>query len=106
MMRVTSGTYADRLVSNLGNITARQAKYQAQIATGQRVTLPEDDPSAVRRALDLDGERGRVGQFGRNIARLKETATTTKNFAPGHHASDPSNPGSRHTTGRCTRYTQ
>lgn len=77
MMRVTSGTYADRLVSNLGSITARQAKYQAQIATGQRVTLPEDDPSAVRRALDLDGERGRVGQFGRNIARLKETATTT-----------------------------
>jgi flagellar hook-associated protein 3 FlgL len=31
----------------------------------------------VRRALDLEGERGRVGQFGRNITRLKETATAT-----------------------------
>jgi flagellar hook-associated protein 3 FlgL len=77
MIRVTSGAYADRLISNLGSITARQARYQAQISTGQRVTLPEDDPGAVRRALDLEGERGRVGQFGRNITRLKETATAT-----------------------------
>ena len=77
MIRVTSGAYADRLISNQGSITARQARYQAQISTGQRVTLPEDDPGAVRRALDLEGERGRVGQFGRNITRLKETATAT-----------------------------
>jgi flagellar hook-associated protein 3 FlgL len=77
MIRVTSGAYPDRLISNLGSITARQARYQAQISTGQRVTLPEDDPGAVRRALDLEGERGRVGQFGRNITRLKETATAT-----------------------------
>jgi flagellar hook-associated protein 3 FlgL len=77
MIRVTSGAYADRLISNLGSITARQARYQAQISTGQRVTLPEDDPGAVRRALDLEGERGRVGQFGRNITRLKETAIAT-----------------------------
>jgi flagellar hook-associated protein 3 FlgL len=78
MIRVTSGAYADRLVSNLGSITARQARYQAQISTGQRIALPEDDPSAVRRTLDLEGERGRVGQYGRNITRLKETATTTQ----------------------------
>jgi flagellar hook-associated protein 3 FlgL len=78
MIRVTTGAYADRLISNLGNITARQARYQTQISTGQRVALPEDDPAAVRRALDLEGERGRVGQFGRNITRLKETATTTQ----------------------------
>jgi flagellin-like hook-associated protein FlgL len=51
MIRVTSGAYADRLISNLGSITARQARYQAQISTCQRVTLPEDDPGAVRRAL-------------------------------------------------------
>ena len=46
MMRVTSGSYADRLISNLGSITSRQARYQAQISTGQRVALPEDDPAA------------------------------------------------------------
>ncbi len=77
MMRVTSGSYADRLISNLGSITSRQAWYQAQISTGQRVELPEDDPAAVRRTLDLEGERGRVGQYGRNITRLKETAVAT-----------------------------
>lgn len=77
MIRVTTGAYADRLISNLGDITARQARYQAQVSTGQRVALPEDDPGAVRRALDLEGERGRVGQFGRNITRLKETAVAT-----------------------------
>ena len=78
MIRVTTGAYADRLISHLGGITARQARYQSQISTGQRIALPEDDPSAVRRTLDLEGERGRVGQFGRNITRLKETATTTQ----------------------------
>jgi len=31
MIRVTSGAYADRLISNLGTITARQARYQAQV---------------------------------------------------------------------------
>ncbi len=77
MMRVTSGSYADRLISNLGSITSRQARHQAQISTGQRVALPEDDPAAVRRTLDLEGERGRVGQYGRNITRLKETAVAT-----------------------------
>ena len=77
MMRVTSGSYADRLISNLGSITSRQARYQAQISTGQRVALPEDDPAAVRRTLDLEGEHGRVGQYGRNITRLKETAVAT-----------------------------
>jgi flagellar hook-associated protein 3 FlgL len=65
------------LISNLGSITSRQARYQAQISTGQRVALPEDDPAAVRRTLDLEGERGRVGQYGRNITRLKETAVAT-----------------------------
>jgi flagellar hook-associated protein 3 FlgL len=65
------------LISNLGSITSRQARYQAQISTGQRVALPEDDPGAVRRTLDLEGERGRVGQYGRNITRLKETAVAT-----------------------------
>ena len=78
MIRVTSGAYADRLVSGLGVISARQARYQAQVATGQRIALPEDDPGAVRRTLDLEAERGRVGQYGRNITRLKETANTTQ----------------------------
>ncbi|MFM7555906.1 MAG: hypothetical protein ACKPAH_11515 [Verrucomicrobiota bacterium] len=77
-MRVTNGSYADRLVANLGNITTRQARYQNQVATGKRIALPEDDPSAVRRTLDLETERGRLGQYGRNITRLKETATTTQ----------------------------
>ena len=78
MMRVTTGAYAERLVANLGNLSARQARYQSQVATGQRVALPEDDPSAVRRTLDLETERGRIGQYGRNINRLKETAATTQ----------------------------
>jgi flagellar hook-associated protein 3 FlgL len=76
-MRVSSNMFSDRLVGNLGNLSARQMRLQTQAATGQRISAPEDDPAAMRRVLDLQEESGRVRQYGRNVSRLQEVASAS-----------------------------
>jgi len=73
-MRVSANTFSDTLITQLNNLAVRQARLQSQAATGQRVRLPEDDPVALRRALDLQSEFSSTGQYTRNIARQTELA--------------------------------
>jgi flagellar hook-associated protein 3 FlgL len=73
-MRVTGNAFAESLVNQLGRLTTRQNRLQSQAASGQRVTLPEDDPVAMQRILDLQSQAGKLSQYRENIARLGETA--------------------------------
>lgn len=73
-MRVSANTFSDTLVTQLGNLAVKQARLQNQAATGQRVQLPEDDPVALRRVVDLQTESASTGQYTRNINRLLELA--------------------------------
>src|SRR5690606_36734934 len=45
-----------------------------QAATGQKITNPEDDPAAMRRVLDMQGESKVQEQYLRNISRHQEVA--------------------------------
>jgi flagellar hook-associated protein 3 FlgL len=76
-MRVTSNTFPTTLVNQLDRLTARQNRLQTQAATGQKVQFPEDDPTAMRRVLDLQSEAKSVGQYQANIDRLQEQTVTT-----------------------------
>jgi flagellar hook-associated protein 3 FlgL len=76
-MRTSFNSFSNRLVDTLGGLAARQMRYQVQASTGQRIVSPEDDPAAMRRVLDLQDEGARVGQFQRNVTRLKELTTAT-----------------------------
>lgn len=73
-MRVTANTFPNSLVDELGKLGYRQNRLQAQAASGQRLTNPEDDPSAMRRVLDLQAEAKAVAQYGENIDRMTESA--------------------------------
>lgn len=73
-MRVTANTFPNTLVDQLSDLSARQNRLQSQAATGQRITLPEDDPSAMRRILDLQAEGKSVAQYGDNISSLLDQA--------------------------------
>ena len=73
-MRVTANTFSSSLVDSLGSLAVRQQRLQSQAATGQRIRLPEDDPVALRRVIDLQTEFSAVGQYSRNIARETEKA--------------------------------
>lgn len=74
-MRVTTNTFPNRLLSQLGDLAARQSKLQTQAATGQRVQAPEDDPEAMRQVLEMQAENSALKQYSDNIANLKETTT-------------------------------
>ncbi len=73
-MRVTSNTFPNTLVDQLTQLSVRQNQLQSQAATGQRLTLPEDDPSAMRRVLDLQAESKSLTQYVRNISGLRDQA--------------------------------
>src|SRR5688572_24635807 len=76
-MRVTSNTFPNRLISQLGDLASRQNKLQTQAATGQRIHLPEDDPRAMRRVLELQENASALNQFSSNISRLKDATTAS-----------------------------
>jgi len=76
-MRVTSNTFPNTLVDQLGKLATRQNTLQNQAATGQRIQNPEDDPAAVRRVLDLQTEAKANYQYNENIAVLNEQATSS-----------------------------
>ena len=76
-MRVTANTFPNSLLNQLTSLSQRQNKLQNQAATGQLLELPEDDPVAMRRVLDLQAEGKSVGQYQRNIARHQELAVAS-----------------------------
>ncbi|MBI5385919.1 MAG: flagellar hook-associated protein FlgL [Verrucomicrobia bacterium] len=82
-MRVSSSTFPNTLVQQLSKLTAKQSQLQNQIATGQKLTLPEDDPTAMHRVLDFQTEESRIGQYQRNITYLRETAEANYNVMKG-----------------------
>lgn len=71
-MRVTSNTFPNLLAGQLEQLSQRQNRLQNQAATGQRIQLPEDDPMAMRRILDLQTEAVGISQYRENIQRLQE----------------------------------
>jgi flagellar hook-associated protein 3 FlgL len=76
-MRVTANAYTNSLTEQLNALASRQSRLQAQAATGQRIRLPEDDPAAMRRVLDLQAEASSVQRYQANITRQKEIATAS-----------------------------
>lgn len=78
-MRVSANTFSDTLITQLNSLAVKQQKLQSQAATGQRVRLPEDDPVALRRVLDLQSEYSSSGQYSNNVARQLELAQASYN---------------------------
>ncbi|HVY68908.1 MAG TPA: flagellin [Verrucomicrobiae bacterium] len=76
-MRVTSNTFPTALVNQLTDLNTRQNRLQTQAATGQRLQFPEDDPTAMRRVLDLQNESSSVGQYQNNITQLQQQLTVS-----------------------------
>lgn len=73
-MRVANSTISDNIVRQLQLLSSQQGKLQNQIATGQRISQPEDDPAAVGRVLNLQTERRHIVQYANNTAKALEIA--------------------------------
>lgn len=76
-MRVTANTFPNELLNHLNRLALRQTRLQTQAATGQRLRLPEDDPTSMRRVMDLQREASTLSQYQRNVQRQQELATAS-----------------------------
>lgn len=71
-MRITNNTLNESIVRQIQQLGGQQARLQNQVATGQRVFQPEDDPAAVGRVLNLESEQRQLAQFLSNADRAYE----------------------------------
>lgn len=76
-MRIASSTISENLIRQIQALSTQQSRLQSQVATGQRITAPEDDPAAVGRVLSLESERRALEQYGRNATRALELSQAT-----------------------------
>jgi len=76
-MRIATNTVSDSVLAQIQKLSSQQSKLQSQISTGQKISLPEDDPSAVGRILNLDSEARQVQQFKINANRALEVSQAT-----------------------------
>ncbi|MBK9990297.1 MAG: flagellin [Verrucomicrobia bacterium] len=76
-MRIATNTVSESVLAQIQKLSSQQAKLQSQVSTGQKISLPEDDPSAVGRILTLDSEARQVQQFKVNANRALDVSQAT-----------------------------
>lgn len=76
-MRVITNTVSANIVRQIQQLSTQQAKLQTQVATGQKLFQPEDDPAAVGRILNLESEQRQVTQYARNAVRALEISQSS-----------------------------
>src|SRR4051812_20596107 len=67
-MRLSTHSVSDNMVRQIQLLSSQQAKLQNQVATGQRISQPEDDPAAIARVINLESEQRQIAQFQTNAA--------------------------------------
>jgi flagellar hook-associated protein 3 FlgL len=73
-MRIASNSVSEGVLAQIQQLTAQQSKLQNQVATGQRIFQPEDDPAAVGRVLSLQSDQRQVAQYAQNATRALDLA--------------------------------
>lgn len=71
-MRIASNTVSQAIVRQVQQLSVQQAKLQNQVATGERIAQPSDDPAAAGRVLNNQSAGRRAAQFLRNADRALE----------------------------------
>lgn len=66
-MRITNNMMISNMIRNLGNNQQRLSKYQNQLDTGKKISVPSDDPVVAARALKLRTDVAKVEQYQKNI---------------------------------------
>lgn len=65
-MRITNNMLINNMKSYIGNNLSRMERYQYQMATGKKISVPSDDPVVASRALRLRTDVAEIEQFKRN----------------------------------------
>ncbi len=65
-MRITNNMLISNMMLSLSNNLSRTQKYQNQLATGKKISLPSDDPIVASKALKLRTDVSEIQQYKRN----------------------------------------
>jgi flagellar hook-associated protein 3 FlgL len=76
-MRVPTNSNSEQMLNRISDLSSRQAKLQTQVATGQRIFLPEDDPAAMGRILNLNAEKSQLSQYQNNASYALDLSNAT-----------------------------
>ena len=83
-MRVTNNMLINNMIGYINQNLGRLSKYQNQVATGKKISVPSDDPIIAARALKLRTDVSEIEQFKRNtedaISWLEITEDTVKSI--------------------------
>ena len=66
-MRVTNNILINNMMRYISSNLNRMDKYQQQLATGMKISVPSDDPVVAARALKLRTDVSQVEQYRRNV---------------------------------------
>jgi len=71
-MRIATNTVSESIVQQIQRLAVQQSRLQTQVATGQRIDQPSDDPAAAGRVLNHQSTARRAVQYLRNADRALE----------------------------------
>lgn len=65
-MRITNNMLINNVMLHLSNNLTRTQKYQNQLATGKKISVPSDDPIVASKSLKLRTDVAEIDQYRRN----------------------------------------
>jgi flagellar hook-associated protein 3 FlgL len=82
-MRVSSSSFGQSFIYQTNQLENEQNTLQSEATTGLKFTSPEDDPSGMSDALELQTDSSANTQYQSNITQLQDSATTSYNALNG-----------------------
>jgi flagellar hook-associated protein 3 FlgL len=76
-MRIATNTVSESIVRQIQQLAVQQSRLQTQVATGQRIDQPSDDPPAAGRVLNHHSTARRAVQYLRNADRALELSQSS-----------------------------
>jgi flagellar hook-associated protein 3 FlgL len=77
-MRITNNMLINNMINYIGNNLTRMDKYQSQLATGKKISVPSDDPVVAARALKLRTNVAEIEQYQKNTKDAQSWMDTTE----------------------------
>lgn len=78
-MRITNNMLINNMMGYINGNLSRMNKYQSQLATGKKISVPSDDPIVAAKSLKLRTDVAEVEQFKRNSNDANSWMSVTEN---------------------------
>ncbi|PJI09822.1 MULTISPECIES: flagellar hook-associated protein FlgL [Clostridium] len=76
-MRITNSMLSDNFLMYLSNNLQNVQKYQQQMSTGEKISLPSDDPYGTTQVMQINEELSENAQYASNINDAKNWSSVT-----------------------------